>query len=456
MAGIRISGMASGLPPNIVEQIMEAERIPVKQIEVRKAGEDEKLKLVTDLETKVSEIQKNIGELVGNRGFMNQKLTSAAPDIINGTVDPNNAVTGTWQVEVEQLAHKPGGISNGFPDTDTTETGVGYFKFKTPNGMKEVYLGGRPTTLKNLADAVNKSNVGCRAQVINDRSDKDSPFKLLITGLTTGDDKQVEFPTVYMLDGDQDFYFDKTRLAQNAKIKIDGFEMEAPENTIKDVIPGVTLDIKQIAPGREVAITVKEDLETIAGKVKSFVDSYNAVLSFIQGQHKLSKNKAGKEGLGPLGGEGILRSIETRLRSLVQNPQYGVSSNITRLSDLGIEFTRNGTLNFNQERFTAKLNAEPMDVANFLRGDGVNVGFVPCLKREISNLTNSAFGPLGNRKRGIQQKIDQMDKQIANKESQLEKREESLRKKFSDLEGQMSKINQQGAAIGAMSSAAKG
>src|SRR5688572_18807145 len=106
--------MASGLPPNIVEQIMEAERIPVKTMEVQKAKEDDKMKLVTDLETKISDITKNITELVGIRGFTAQKVTSGDPNIVDGLVDPNTSVTGEWQIEVIQLAQKPGAVSNGF------------------------------------------------------------------------------------------------------------------------------------------------------------------------------------------------------------------------------------------------------------------------------------------------------------------------------------------------------
>ena len=449
--------MASGLPPNIVEQIIEAEKIPIKQIEMKKGFEDEKLKLVTDLETKISDITKSIGELVGTRGFTNQKLISGDPNIINGTVDPNESVSGSWQLEVMQLAQKPGAMSNGFPDKDQTETGVGYFKFKTPEGVKEVYLGGgASTTLEGLVTAVNRSNVGVRAQILNDRSDKEAPYKLLISGLATGDDKQVEFPTVYMLDGDRDFYFDKSKMAQNAKIKVDGFEIEIPENTAKDVIPGVNLELRQAAPGREITVTIKEDMEAIAGKVKNFVDAYNGVLGFIQGQHKLQKSKNGKEGLGPLGGDSLLRTIESRMRALVQNPQYGVASSITRVIDIGIEFNRNGTLNFNQDKFNKVLGSDPVSVANFLRGDGFKVGFVPALKREINNMLNSAYGPIGNRKRSTQKKIEQMDKSIESKEKALEKREDSLRRKFADLETKMSKLNAQGASFAAMSQKPQG
>lgn len=450
MTGIRFLGMASGLPPNIVEQIMEGERIPVKQMENKKMVEDDKLKLITDLDTKIQAIPKTLGELMGTRGFQANKLLSGDPTIINGTVDPDNVLTGTWAVEVERLAHKPGALTSGFEDKDKTQMGTGYIRFFTTEGKKEVYINSSNNTLEGIANAINNSGNGLKANILNDRSQKDAPFKLLVTGLATGDDNQVEFPVVYMLDGDSDFSFDQTREAQNAKVKIDGFAIEVPENTISDIIPGVNLELKQSAPGKEVMISVKEDSEVISGKIKEFVDAYNAVLSFIQGQNKLQKDKAGRERLGPLGGDGLTRSLENTMRRLIINPQYGTNSSISRIIELGIEFSRGGTLNFSLEKFQAKLVADPKGVAGFLRGDGFQTGFVPTLKRELANLVNANFGPIGIRKKGLSDKIKNIDQRIETKEKQLEKKEESLRRKFSDLESKMSKLQSQGAAVGGM------
>lgn len=446
MAGIRIGGMASGLPPNIVEQIIEAERIPLRNIEFQKSKEDEKLKLVNELETKVSEINKNLGELVGTRGFLNKKMVSGDPSIIDGTVDPEKSVNGQWHVEVMQLAQKPGAMTNGFPDRDKTELGTGYLKFKTPEGIKEVYISGN-TTLDAVASRINNSGTGLRATVINDRSDEDNPFRLLITGLSTGKDNKVEFPQVYLLDGDEDMYFEKSKEAQNAKIKLDGFEIEVPDNVVTDLIPGVTLDLKQAAPGREIRINLKDDLEVISGKIQTFVDAYNGALGFIQNQSKLQKGPDGRERLGPLGGDSMTRTIESMLRRVIINPIYGVDSPIQRINELGIEFNRNGTLNFNKDKFNAALEKNPAAVAGFLRGDGFKTGFVPTVRREIGNVTNSFSGPLGNRKRSIEQKIKSMDGRIENMERQLQKKEESLRRKFSDLESKMAQLNQQSAAM---------
>ncbi|HRO66565.1 MAG TPA: flagellar filament capping protein FliD, partial [Pseudobdellovibrionaceae bacterium] len=224
--------------------------------------------------------------------------------------------------------------------------------------------------------------------------------------------------------------------------------VELAENVVKDLIPGVTLDLKQAAPGREVRVTVKEDMEVISGKIKTFVDSYNAALSWIQGQNKLQKGQSGRESLGPLGGDSMLRNIENRLRRIIQSPQFGVESPITRVMELGIEFNRNGTLNFSQEKFNKTLATNPKGVAAFLRGDGFNTGFVPALKREIGMMTNGQFGAIAQRKKGLQDKIETMNRQIDNKERQLEKKEEHLRRKFSDLETKMSKLQQQGASLG--------
>lgn len=441
--------MASGLPPNIVEQLMDAERIPVKQMEVARGKQEDKLKLVTELETKVTDITKNLGELTSTSGFIDKKFTSGDESVVVGSVDPNTAVPGDYAIEVIQLAQKPAAISNGFPDKNSTQIGVGYIKFQTPEGDKEVYINGTNSTLEGVVSQINNSNVGLKAQIIEDRKDEENPFKILISGLSAGADSQVTFPKIYLLDGDQDMYFEQSRKSQNAKVKVDGFEIELPDNKSTDLIPGVTLEFKSSAPGKEIRMNIKENMEVISGKIKSFVDAYNAALEFIQKQSKLQADSAGNPKLGPLGGDGMVRSIENSLRRVILNPQMG-SSNIRRVGELGIEFNRNGTLTFSQEKFNKVLNADPKSVAEFFRGDGFSTGFVSGLKREIGNLLNGQFGAIANRKKGLSDRIGQVNKRIETKERQLERKEDSLRKKFADLEQKMSGMQSQQASFSAM------
>lgn len=451
--GISIGGLGSGLPPNIVEQLIEAEKQPLKTMQSQKGKQDSKLKLVTELETKLSAVTGSLGTLASAKGFQDLKLNTGDPNIIAGTVDPSAGTKGSWNVEVMQLAQKAAAITNGFPDKDKTEIGVGYFRFQTPEGSKRVYINGDNSTLQGAVSAINAAHVGVKASIINDRSDADYPFRLMISGDNVGGDNMIEYPTLYFLDGDQDIFFDKEQEAKNGVVKIDGFEFEVGDNTVTDAIPGVTLELRQAAPGRTINVSVKEDMQVVTGKMKTFVDSINAVLTFIQGQNKLSEKTDTSQ---TLGGDSILTSIENRLRRLIQEPQFGVKGNIKRLSELGVEFNRNGTLEYKEERFTAILAKQPMDVTAFLAGDGYNAGFIPAVRREISAVTAQGFGPLTNRKKALQDRINQIDQRISDKERQLGRREETLRRQFSKLEETVSRLKSQGSALAGMPGAGGG
>ncbi|MBX3021088.1 MAG: flagellar filament capping protein FliD [Bdellovibrionales bacterium] len=425
---------------------MEAERIPIKTIERNKGKQENRLKLVQDLETKLNGITGTIGALASTKGFTDMKLNSGDVNVVSGVVDPNSAVNGNWNIEVVDLAQKAAAITNGFPDKDKTQIGVGYFRFDTPDGGKEIYINGANNTLEGVSNAINRSGIGVKATVLNDRSDPDNPYKLMITGDNVGNEHQVTYPTLYFLDGDQDIYFDEEREAKNGRVKVDGFEFEVGDNTVKDVIPGVTLELKQANPGRTVNVSVKEDKEVVTGKIKTFVDGVNAVLSFIQQQNTMNKDS---DTSSTLGGDSLLRSIENRLRGLIQNPQMGFGE-INRLNQLGIAFNRNGTLEYDEKKFNDTLAKNPSAVQRFLAGDGFATGFIPTLKREINTMLNSAFGPVAIRKRALQDRIGQMNDQVANKERQLAKKEDSLRNKFAKLEETMSKLKGQMGQVGAM------
>ena len=444
MAGIRVSGLASGLPPNLVDQVIEAERMPVKLMQEKKAKVEDKVKLVQDLETKIGDINKNLGAIIGAKGFVDKKLNSSVPEIINGTIDPELADAGEWNVEVIQLAGKPSVVTNGFPDKNETTMGVGYIKFNTAEGEKEVYISEENSTLEKIAASVNQAGIGVRAVVVNDRSDKEDSYKLEISGLKTGDDNEVQFPVIYMLDGRRDFEFSSEVKAQNAKFKLDGHEFETADNLVKDLIPGVVLDLKKAQPGQPIRLNITENYEVISGKIKSFVDSYNAALGFMQTQSKLTPDKSGNPRLGPLGGDSMMRMTESRMRQIIQEPQM-TDSKYQRIIELGIEFNRNGTLNFNQEKFTKIVNTEPLAVASFLRGDQIHTGFITNMKKKLGQILDPQTGTITNRRKNYQNESSQIDKRIEQKERSLAKREEQLRDKFAKMEETMSKIQGQGA-----------
>ncbi len=443
---IRVSGLSSGLPPNLVDQVIEAERMPVKKMQEDKAKIEDKVKLVTDFETKINDILKNLSTIVSMKGFSDMTFKSGFPDIVDGVVDPALAESGDWTLEVEQLATKPAIVSSGVESATETSLGVGYIKFTTSDGDHEIYIDKENSTLEKIAQTINGYDVGVKATVINDRKDKGDSFKLQLTGAKTGDDHEVIFPTVYLVDGDQDFIFDEKLAAKNAKFKLNGHEFETADNKVTDLIPGVTLDLKQARPGTPVKLNITENYDAIGDKVKSFVDAYNSALGFIQNQSKLTPDKSGNPRLGPLGGDSMLRTAESRLRSIIQDRQL-TNSYHERIIELGVEFNRNGTLDFKPEKLKKAISEEPRDVIEFMRGNLVDTGFVTTMRKKIRDLTDQNSGPVGSRKNNLQKQVSNIDQKIERKEKSLEKREESLRRQFAKMEEAMSKMQSQSGAL---------
>ena len=94
------------------------------------------------------------------------------------------------------------------------------------------------------------------------------------------------------------------------------------------------------------------------------------------------------------------------------------------------------------------VNTDPKDVVSFLRGNNVDIGFIPNLVRSVREMTDPNTGAIGARKTTYQKRIKQMDEQLDRKERALGKREDQLRKQFANMEESMSKIKGQAGAFG--------
>jgi flagellar hook-associated protein 2 len=453
--GISFGSINTGLPKDIVKQIMEAEKIPLKKMEGRKGKIEDKKKLVGELNTLMGNLKGKILEN-GNARSLKELKVDTNNELVGVTIDKNIAHPANYQFEVLSLAQKTSAMSVGVPDKDETYTGVGYVEYVKANGEEQkIYVGPDDASLNGIAKLINKdSKNGMHATVVNDGSDSDTPWRLLISLESTGDNNKAEFPYFYFVDGEYDLYLDKERPAQDAKIKVDGFEIEVPENRVKDIIPGVTIDLKKARPGEEFGLNIGDDKEAVTGKIGDFVDSINSVLGFIKNQNNLDKNTDTSR---TLGGDILLQTIEGRIRGIVFN-DVETSSGYKRVGDIGLAFQRDGTLKLDQDRFD-KVLAEDYNVVSevltgFFKPDGTKTnGFIDNLSEFVNSTIRFPNGMLINRSKGLDNKIEQIDRRIEQRQRNLNEKEKNLKNKFARLEGTISKIQSQGAGISALGAA---
>jgi flagellar hook-associated protein 2 len=448
--GISFGSINSGLPKDIVQQIVEAEKIPIKQMEERKGKISDKKALVQQLTSLVENMRGEVLKNKNARSLRELAINTGDNKDIAITADKNVADPGKYQLEVLSLAQKSSAISNGVEDKDKTYIGVGYIKAVLPNGdTKEIYVDEAHASLTGVAKLINGDpDLGMKATVVNDGKGEDEPWKLMISMSETGDDNKVEFPYLYLVDGEVDIYFENERPAQDAKVKLDGFEVEVPSNKITDLIPGVTIDLKKAKPGEEINIEITEDIQKIGGKISSLVDNINNVLKFIKEQNTLDEKTDTQR---TLGGDSTLTTIESRLRSAIFST-IQTDAGPMRMGDLGLTFQRDGLLKLDTAKFESVIAKDYKAVAQVLTGKytpegGKTNGFVDILDEAAKILLSQPAGVLPNRKGGLQSSINQIDRQIANRQRIIAQKEEVLKAKFARLEETISKIKGQGAGL---------
>ena len=313
--GIAFGSINSGLPKDIVKQILEAEKVPLKKMEERKDKIKSKQALLSDLTQRVEKLRGAIYANKSARSFR-ELMVNLSGDNISASVDKNLAEPGTYQIEVLQLAQKSSAISNGVEDKDKTYLGVGYLEYELPNGeTKSVYVDSDSSSLSGIAKLINGDpENGMHANVVNSGDGSDEPWKLIITLEETGDDNKATFPNLYFVDGEKDIWFDGHRDAQDAKIKLDGFEIELPGNQSTELISGVTLDLKKAKPGEEITLEISEDTSKIATKMEDIVTNINDVISFIKEQNTMDETTDTSR---TLGGDITLQTLESKIRSTI-------------------------------------------------------------------------------------------------------------------------------------------
>ena len=450
--GIAFGSINSGLPKDIVQQIIAGEKVPLQKMAERKGKIENKKALLTDLMKRVENLRGSVYANKSERSFREIEV-NVSGDGFTATVDKNVANPGNYQIEVMQLAQKSSAISNGVEDKDKTNIGVGYLQYELPNGEeKEVYIDSDSATLTGLARLINgDTENGMNANVVNSGDGSDEPWKIIITLDETGDGKRAEFPNLYLVDGEVDIWFEGERKAQDAKIKLDGFEIELPSNTSSELIPGVTIDLKKADPGNELSLEIKEDTAKMTDKIDELVTNINEVIKFIKDQNALDENSDTSR---TLGGDITLQTLESRLRSTVF---AGVKTDFgsRRIGDLGLTFQRSGLLELDKDKFQAALNKNMKMVAQVVNGkytieNGKVNGFIDNLDTLVSDALRRPSGILTSRKDGLNSKIDQIDRRIETKERQIKRKEEHLKAKFARLEETISRIKTQGSGLAGM------
>ena len=357
---MRISGLGSGIDmDSIIEQLMAIERRPLVMMQQRQLELEAQKGAWRDVNTRLKNLADKLSALKLQATYLAKSAEVSNNDIITASAS-SSAGMGTYSITVERLA--TGFVKHG------AQVVEGALKPLSVSGTMVIKAGEEQWEIEvgindSLNDIVRKIN-----SVKND-SEKSAPVnasvvagRLVLSSKATGKDSDFEVildPALSAKLGE----FTEVQTGQDAKLTINGIEVESGSNTLTDVIQGVTINLKAVG---STTLTVQQDTKQVVEAVKAFVDQYNSTIDFIN--EKLNAKT------GTLKGDTTLMRLQSSLRSMVVSRSSYTEGKYVTLADIGVATAKfvpdaadySGKLQLDTAKLEEALKADPLAVKDIL------------------------------------------------------------------------------------------
>ncbi len=393
--GLAASGIGSNLDVNgIITSLMEFESRPLTLLNGKEAAFQARLSAYGSLKGAVSSFQTSVKSLSSLSKFQSLVATPSDKTIFTASA-VSTAHAGSYSLEVTQLAqaqklaavgqlNTTSAIGNGTLTFDfgtvsggSFDSGTGKYTGSTFTGnafgSKTVTIDSSNNSLTGIRDAINTAKIGITASIVNDGSA--SPNRLSLssdnTGLknsmkiTVSGDTALSNLIAHDPAGTQNL--SQTVTAQDAAFKVDGISINKSSNTVTDAIQGITLNLLKTNSGSPATLTVTKDSAAVSQSVSAFVSAYNEVNKVMD---NLTAFDATTKISGLLQGDSSTNLIQNRLRRTVGGSISSLGGALTKLSDIGVAFQKDGRLALDSSKLQTAIDNNFNDIAGLFADMG--------------------------------------------------------------------------------------
>ena len=441
MASIASTGIGSGLDiAGIVQSLVAAEGQPVEtRIGLQEARAQAKLSAFGSLKSALADLRDKLEIMKTQEKFLTRKAVSGNENVFTATAD-TNALPANYALEVVQLAQSQKLTSGAFADSDAV-VGTGTLTLAVGTDSMDLEITAENNTLAGIRDAINSAsdNPGVSATIVN----ADAGSYLILTGNSTGAANTI---TVTQAGGDGGLSvleydpgmgltaLTESAAAQDALLRIDGFDVMSDSNTFTGAVQGVSITVLEDTGGATELLAVENDETASRALVGDFVESYNALISTLDG---LTDYNAEADLAAPLLGDSTVRGIRDQIRRELSIAVTDIDADFSTLREVGIETQLDGTLTINDDELS---NALADDFVRFGQLFSTTDGFGV----RLFNLTDGFLdseGIIEARTKGIESQIEGLSDERESLNERLALLETRLLRQFNALDSLLAQLS---------------
>ncbi len=462
MATFTSLGVGSGLDLNtIVTKLVALERQPLGSMQSKANQLQTQVSSFGQISSLVSGMQTAANALTNP--LLWSGSTAASSDASTVAVSAsNNVAPGNYAVAVQSLANSQTLASaTTFPDSSallgsgtltlqlgTWDTGQANFSPKSGSSAVDIQIAATDT-LADVASKVNAAGAGVTASLITDSSGVRLSLRSTATGASNGFRLTAADSGGHNTDGlglsvmafDPPNGATAMQLMQgstDAKATVNGIAVTSATNAMTGVIDGLTLNLNKVS-STPVNVTATLDTGSVQTAIKTFASAYNAMVTYLGNQ---TKYDPGSKAAGVLQGDSAATNLQERLRAMAGSSS-SAASGFARLSDIGLEVQRDGTLTVNQTKLdaaTGKLSELKKAFSSSDATNSTNSGFA----RRYSELATQALGVDGTvttRTAGLQKLIAKNGEEQTALNTRVDAFQSRLVAQYTALDANVAKLN---------------
>lgn len=437
---VTFGGISSGIDTKaIIQATIAAQRVPIDKLGQKKGAYNAQISDLGKLASKLDELQKLAGDMKKTSNVLGFTFGVGDEDVIGVAAD-GAAAAGRYDLEVTQLAQAEKNRSAAF-GSNLSQVRAGTLTIQTAGADPVDVTIEEGMTLDDVVDLINGSGAKVDASIVRDGTSSYLQLTATESGHTIGgaaDDAVTITETSTGATG-QALGLTQVVQARNAKFTVDGLPVESRTNKPTDIIPGLELTLKKLGTS---SLEVAPDKAGSKEKMKAFVDLVNGVMDLVKSSTRTS------DGARKAEPDPTIERLGTELRSLVLQTVDGVSSRSSSLSRIGVQINSSGKLEIDNTRFDEALDRDIRGIGRLFTTE--DVGLSARLDTIIEKYTESVDGIIGNRKKALNARVDQLDQQMERMGLRLERTQNTMQRQFAAMEQALSTFQAQSQALTAM------
>lgn len=447
MTGIQLPGLATGLDTTtLIQSLMDVEAQPQTLLKNKVTAENTKITDFQSLNTKIAALA-TLAKTNSTATSLNIfKSTTSDPSVTATTT--NATAAGSIDITVDKLAQAQTTVTAAMTAWPQNPPQLTFVNSATGAATQ---VSPASTNLDDVVKAINSSAAGVTATKVAAGKDGsgNTQYRLQLVSSTTG---AAGAFTAY-----QGTPADVTggsatdlltapgaatiKTAQDASARLwAGTPAEqvitSSTNTFASVLPGVDITASAVS-ATPVSVNVSQDTSAAGQQAAALVASISQIISLIQTGSAATTTtdattNASTTVLGSYTGDSTIRDATDQITSAATDPVNGFSP-----SDIGISIQKDGTIQFDIDKFMSSLASDPTKTQTMFTTIATR------LQTAATTVSDPYTGTLTSKITNSQSEVRDLNDQVTDWDRRLADRKTSLTATYSNLEVVISQLNSQ-------------